>query len=60
MNLVKKNFENTNPPQITISPEFIICSLCHKIIRGVFNKYLNFVVQKMLEELMKFFVIVKI
>ncbi|HLG29120.1 MAG TPA: anaerobic ribonucleoside-triphosphate reductase [Candidatus Brocadiales bacterium] len=31
MNLVKKTFKNTQAAQLTISPEFTICSDCKKV-----------------------------
>ena len=33
--LVKKTFENTQAAQLTISPEFTICKMCHRITFGV-------------------------
>lgn len=33
--LVQKTFENTQAAQLTISPEFTICKMCHRITFGV-------------------------
>lgn len=35
MNLIKKTWKNTKAAQITISPEFSICGICHRMTRGV-------------------------
>jgi len=34
-NLVQKVFYNTGAAQITISPEFTVCTVCHKMIIGI-------------------------
>jgi ribonucleoside-triphosphate reductase len=33
--LVRKTFEHTNAAQLTISPEFTICKVCHQVTMGI-------------------------
>ncbi|MCQ4573808.1 MAG: anaerobic ribonucleoside-triphosphate reductase [Candidatus Brocadiales bacterium] len=35
MNLVKKTFKNTQAAQVTISPEFTICTVCNRLTPGI-------------------------